>query len=113
MDCIFCKISNGEIPVEKIYEDDSIVAFNDINPEAPVHILIIPKEHISSALEINEVNSHIVSKIFVVAAKLAKKYGISEKGFRIVTNCGEDGGQSVKHLHYHMLGGRSLSWPPG
>lgn len=113
MDCIFCKIAQGEIPSQKVYEDDLVVAFNDINPEAPVHILIVPKKHISSIASIDNDDLHIISHIYKVARDLAIKNGISEKGFRIVNNCGEDGGQTVMHLHFHMLGGRSLTWPPG
>lgn len=98
MDCIFCKIANGEIPTTKVYEDESVIAFNDLSPQAPIHVLIIPKEHISSAAEINESNSAIVAHIFEVAAKLGKDFGL-ENGYRIVNNCGVDGGQTVKHLH--------------
>ena len=112
-DCIFCKIINGDIPSNKIYEDDKVYAFNDINPEAPVHFLVIPKEHIESANALNENNSDIVAHIFKVINKLVIEQGIAEKGYRIVNNCGEDGGQTVKHLHFHVLGGRSLQWPPG
>ncbi len=112
-DCIFCKIANGEIPSNKAYEDDKVLAFYDLDPQAPKHVLIIPKEHISSANEINEENSSIVAHIFVVAAKIAKELGVSESGYRIVNNCGKDGGQSVQHLHFHLLGGRSMAWPPG
>lgn len=111
-DCIFCKIAAGEIPSKKAYEDDQILAFYDLDPQAPVHILLIPKNHISSANELTEENSKVVSHIFVVAAKLAKELGL-EKGYRIVNNCGEDGGQTVQHLHFHLLGGRSMKWPPG
>ena len=113
MDCLFCKIINGEIPSSKVYEDELVYAFRDIEPQAPVHILIIPKEHIASANELIEENASVVGHIFAVAAKLAKAEGIAEGGYRIVNNCGEDGGQTVKHLHFHMLGGRSLDWPPG
>jgi len=113
MDCLFCKIIAGEIPSAKVYEDDKIFAFRDIEPQAPVHILIIPKEHIASANELTEENASIVGHIFAVAAKIAKEEGIADGGYRIVNNCGEDGGQTVKHLHFHMLGGRSLQWPPG
>lgn len=113
MDCLFCKIIAGEIPSDKVYEDEYVYAFRDIEPQAPVHILIIPKEHIKSANELDEVNSGVVAKVFCVAAKIAKAEGISEDGYRIVNNCGEYAGQSVKHLHFHMLGGRLLSWPPG
>ena len=113
MDCLFCKIIAGDIPSVKVYEDDKVFAFRDIEPQAPTHILIIPKEHIASANELTEENASIVGHIFAVAAKIAKEEGISEGGYRIVNNCGEDGGQTVKHLHFHMLGGRSLAWPPG
>ncbi len=113
MDCLFCKIINGDIPSAKVYEDELVYAFRDIEPQAPVHILIIPKEHIASANELTEENASIVGHIFAVAAKIAKAEGIAEGGYRIVNNCGEDGGQTVKHLHFHMLGGRSLAWPPG
>lgn len=112
MDCIFCKIARNEIPSEKLYEDDEIVAFNDLEPQAPVHVLIIPKAHISSANEITEENSDIIGKIFMVAAKIAKEQGLN-KGYRIVNNCGEDGGQTVQHLHFHLLGGRKMHWPAG
>ncbi|HEX3037805.1 MAG TPA: histidine triad nucleotide-binding protein [Oscillospiraceae bacterium] len=112
MDCVFCKIANKEIPSKKAYEDDSVYAFYDLDPQAPVHILIIPKEHIQSAAEITPENSAIVAHIFEVAAKLAKEQHL-DNGFRIVNNCGEDGGQTVKHLHFHLLGGRSMKWPPG
>ena len=113
MDCLFCKIVAGDIPSAKVYEDDKVYAFRDIEPQAPVHILIIPKEHIASANELTEENASIVGHIFAVAAKIAKDEGIAEGGYRIVNNCGQDGGQTVKHLHFHMLGGRSLAWPPG
>lgn len=113
MDCLFCKIIKGEIPSSKVYEDELVFAFRDIEPQAPVHILIIPKVHIASANELNEENSAIVGHIFNVAAKIAKSEDIAEGGYRIVNNCGADGGQTVGHLHFHMLGGRSLAWPPG
>ena len=113
MDCLFCKIIAGEIPSAKVYEDDLVFAFRDIDPKAPTHILIIPKKHIASVNEINDENCAIVGHIFKVAAEIAKNEGVAEDGYRIVTNIGENGGQTVKHLHYHMLGGRSLQWPPG
>lgn len=112
MDCIFCKIARNEIPSKKLYEDDKMVAFNDLEPQAPVHVLIIPKAHISSANEITAENSDIIGKIFMVAAKIAKEQGL-DKGYRIVNNCGEDGGQTVQHLHFHLLGGRKMHWPAG
>ena len=113
MDCLFCKIIAGDIPSNKVYEDDKVYAFRDIEPQAPVHILIIPKEHIASANELTEENASVVGHIFAVAAKIAKEEGIADGGYRIVNNCGQDGGQTVGHLHFHMLGGRSLQWPPG
>nr|WP_192935406.1 histidine triad nucleotide-binding protein [Clostridium butyricum] len=112
-DCIFCKIINGDIPSNKIYEDDKVYAFNDINPEAPIHFLVIPKEHIESANSVNENNADVIAHIFKVINKLVVALGVAEKGYRIVNNCGEDGGQTVKHLHFHVLGGRNLQWPPG
>ena len=110
--CLFCKIAAGEIPSNKIYEDDKVLAFYDIEPQAPVHFLVIPKEHICCADAIDSSNSAIVAYIFEVIAKIAKEPKL-EKGYRIVNNCGEEGGQTVKHLHFHVLGGRLLAWPPG
>lgn len=112
-DCLFCKIINGEIPSSKVYEDDKVYAFNDIDPQAPVHFLVIPKEHISSALELNDANADVVSHIFKVVKKLAEEMGFAKDGYRIVNNCGQDGGQTVGHIHFHVLAGRNLSWPPG
>jgi len=112
-DCIFCKIINGEIPSKKVYEDDKVYAFYDITPEAPVHFLVIPKEHIESANDLNDSNINIVSHIFKIINKLVVELNISDKGYRVINNCGEDGGQTVKHIHFHVLGGRSLQWPPG
>ena len=112
MDCIFCKIVAGEIPSNKVYEDDTVLAFKDLNPTAPVHILIIPKTHFESAADIDESNSAVIAHIFEVAAVIAKEQGLDD-GFRIVNNCGELGGQTVKHLHFHLLGGRAFGWPAG
>lgn len=112
MDCLFCKIINGEIPSNKVYEDDQVFAFRDIEPQAPTHILIIPKQHIKSAAEIDESNSAVVAHIFEVAAKIAKREGLDD-GFRIVNNCGDIAGQTVKHLHFHLMGGREFGWPAG
>ena len=112
MDCIFCKIANKEIPSNTIYEDDKVIAFYDLAPQAPVHFLVIPKTHIKSADEINENNAEIIAHIFTVISKIAKELGLSN-GYRIVNNCGEDGGQTVGHLHFHVLGKRLLAWPPG
>lgn len=112
-DCIFCKILKGEIPCDKIYEDDRVLSFKDISPEAPVHVLIIPKKHISSINKLKEEDENLIGYIYTVAGKIAKQLGVSEKGYRIVSNCGEDGGQTVGHIHFHFLGGRKLNWPPG
>ncbi len=106
-DCIFCKIAAGEIPSVCLYDGDGVYAFKDINPQAPVHFLVIPKEHIGSAAEITPENSHIISKCFEVISSLAKTQGL-EKGFRVITNCGSDGGQTVPHLHFHVLAGKKL-----
>ena len=111
--CLFCKIANGEIPSDKVYEDDVVLAFNDIDPQAPVHFLVIPKAHIQSAAEITTENSSVIAHIFEVIAKIASEKGIDQKGFRVVNNCGEDGGQTVGHLHFHVLAGRNIGWPPG
>ena len=111
-DCLFCKIVDGEIESEILYEDEEIIAFPDINPVAPIHILIIPKEHIESADSLEKRHSEMVGKIFLVAKKIAKDMDLDE-GYRIVNNCGEDGGQTVKHIHFHLIGGRQLMWPPG
>ncbi|MBP3938757.1 MAG: histidine triad nucleotide-binding protein [Clostridia bacterium] len=112
MDCLFCKIINGDIPSSKVYEDDTVFAFRDIEPQAPVHILIIPKIHIKSAAEITPENSSVVAHIFEVAAKIAESEGLTD-GYRIVNNCGDSAGQTVKHLHFHLMGGREFTWPAG
>lgn len=112
MDCLFCKIAAGEIPSTKIYEDEFVYAFADIAPAAPFHAIIIPKEHIKSADDINQKNSHLIAKVFEAAAKIAKAEKL-ENGYRIVNNCGEDGGQTVGHIHFHLLARRNLAWPPG
>jgi len=112
-DCIFCKIAAGEIPSKIIYEDDLIIAIEDINPGAPVHILIIPRQHIASLNEVNETHRDILSHIQIKAASIAKNLEIDKNGYRLVNNCGEWGGQTVMHLHYHLLGGKQMLWPPG
>lgn len=112
MDCIFCKIINKEIPAEIVYEDEEVLCFKDINPSAPVHVLIIPKKHINSIAEVNFEASDIVTHIHKIGVELAKKFGICETGFRLVTNCGEDAGQTVKHLHYHLMGGKKCGNGP-
>lgn len=108
MDCLFCKIVAGEIPSSKVYEDEAVYAFNDINPQAPVHILVIPKKHISSVNEVNESNSGIVAHIFEAIPKIAKSAGLSN-GYRVISNCGPDACQSVHHLHFHIIGGAQLA----
>lgn len=108
MDCLFCSILNGEIPSTKVYEDDKIFAFRDIAPQAPTHVLVIPKEHISSIDEINRENSDVLARIFEAIPKIAKAEGL-ENGYRVVSNVGSDGCQSVKHMHFHILGGKKLS----
>ena len=108
MDCIFCKIVAGDIPSTKVYEDETVLAFRDINPEAPTHIIVIPKAHISSANEICESNSTVVAHIFEVIPSIAKAENL-ENGYRVVSNCGADAGQTVHHLHFHILGGKTLA----
>jgi histidine triad (HIT) family protein len=112
-DCIFCDIVNREIESDIVYEDEQVIAFRDVNPQAPVHILIVPKEHIATTLDLTEDNSEVIGHIYQVAVELAKDEGIAEDGFRIVNNCNEAGGQTVFHIHFHLLGGRNLQWPPG
>ena len=111
--CLFCKIVAGDIPSAVVHEDDVVLAFDDINPAAPVHQLIIPKRHIESAAGLSEADAEMLGRLFAVAAELAAKAGLPDKGYRLVTNVGDDGGQSVPHLHFHLLGGRSMAWPPG
>lgn len=111
-DCLFCKIGCGEIPSEKLYEDEQVLAFRDIDPQAPVHILVIPKAHYQDSRSVPQEDSQLFAYIFAVIGKLADELKL-EKGYRVVTNIGQDGGQTVPHLHFHILGGRSLSWPPG
>lgn len=105
-DCVFCKIVEGKIPSTKVYEDDEVLAFKDINPIAPIHILIIPKKHIKSLTELND--DKLLAHIFKVIKDVAKSQGVEEKGYRVITNIGEDGGQAVKHLHFHVIGGKKL-----
>ncbi|MBE6578866.1 MAG: histidine triad nucleotide-binding protein [Ruminococcaceae bacterium] len=106
--CLFCKIIAGEIPSKKVYEDENVYAFHDINPNAPIHVLVIPKVHIASIQEVTEENLSAVSAVLKVIPRIAKELGLAENGYRVITNCGEDGGQSVKHLHFHILGGKKL-----
>ncbi|HHW92568.1 MAG TPA: histidine triad nucleotide-binding protein [Firmicutes bacterium] len=112
-ECVFCRIVAGEIPSDIIYEDDTVLAFKDINPQAPVHLLLIPKDHIPSLLELTEADRGLLAHIFAVIQQLAREYELDKKGFRTVINTGDEGGQTVHHLHFHLLGGRFMQWPPG
>lgn len=112
MDCLFCKIAGGEIPARKIYEDDSCIAFHDIAPQAPTHLLVIPKRHIVSLAQAGKNDKDLLGHLALVAAELAAKEKLAN-GFRVVMNAGDDGGQTVHHLHLHLLGGRAMHWPPG
>jgi histidine triad (HIT) family protein len=112
-DCIFCRIASGEAETDRIYEDDQVVAFRDLNPQAPHHVLIIPREHIATTLDLDESHRELLGHIHLVAAKLARDLGFADEGFRLVLNTNRGAGQSVWHLHYHLLGGRPFGWPPG
>ena len=111
--CLFCAFVDGKIKANIVYQDERIVAFTDIRPQAPVHILIIPRKHIAGVLDIESDDHALIGEIFQVASRLAREQGIAESGFRVVVNSGADAGQSVFHLHYHLIGGRLMSWPPG
>jgi histidine triad (HIT) family protein len=113
MGCIFCEIAEKKIPARIIYEDDHALAFEDINPQAPVHALVIPKKHISTNLGIKEEDNALIGHLFQIANKIAKDRGIAERGFRLVMNCNPESGQTVFHIHLHILGGRLMHWPPG
>jgi histidine triad (HIT) family protein len=111
--CLFCRIARGEISAKKIFEDDHVVAFNDINPQAPVHVLVIPRQHIASLDDLNEDDAAAVGITLVRVAEIARTLQLNGQGYRVVANHGEDAGQTVFHIHFHLLGGRNLSWPPG
>ena len=111
-DCTFCKIVAGDLPSNKVYEDENLLAFEDINPIAPIHLLLITKEHIPSLADLDDKNKETASELLLVAAKLGNEH-CGDSGFRVVTNIGEDGGQEVDHLHLHIIGGRKMTWPPG
>ncbi|AEF54119.1 histidine triad nucleotide-binding protein [Marinomonas posidonica] len=113
MDCLFCKLVKGEIPATILYQDDDVIAFEDIMPQAPCHFLVIPKRHISTLNDLTDEDASLVGKLQITAAKVAKQKGISEEGYRVVMNCNEIGGQTVYHIHMHVLGGRNMTWPPG
>jgi histidine triad (HIT) family protein len=112
VDCLFCKIARGEIPARLLYEDDQVIAFHDIGPQAPVHFLVIPKRHIATLNELGEADKALAGHILFTAQRLAKEQGCDE-GFRVVMNCNEQGGQTVYHIHMHVLGQRQMHWPPG
>ena len=112
-DCLFCKITQGEIPADIIFENDDVLAFNDVNPQAPVHLLIIPKKHISTVNDMTDDDQLIMGKLFSAAKAIAKQKGVSDDGYRLVVNCNEKAGQTVFHIHMHMLADRALTWPPG
>ena len=112
-DCLFCKIINRDIPADIVFEDDQVLAFNDINPQAPTHILIIPKAHIATLNDIQEQDQAMVGRLPYVAARLAEERGFAEAGYRVVMNCNDQGGQTVYHIHMHLMGGRRFSWPAG
>jgi histidine triad (HIT) family protein len=112
-DELFLKIINREIPAKIVYETDDILAFRDVNPQAPIHVLIIPKEHIRTLNDLQSEHAEMAGKLFLVAAEIAKNEGIEEEGYRVVMNCNKAGGQAVYHIHLHLLGGRQMSWPPG
>lgn len=112
-ECIFCEIIAGRMPADFVYEDEEIVAFKDINPQAPIHILILPKKHFSTLLDVNQENACLMGKLILVANEVAKKFSVHDRGFRLVFNCNREAGQSVYHVHLHLLGGRIMMWPPG
>ncbi|RMF57513.1 MAG: histidine triad nucleotide-binding protein [Calditrichaeota bacterium] len=113
MSCIFCKIVDGSLPARKVYEDDDVLAFHDVNPQAPVHVLVIPKQHIAKFSDFNEHEHELIGKIFYAAKKVAEELQLTEDGFRLVVNNGANAHQTVFHLHVHILGGRKFTWPPG
>lgn len=112
-DCLFCKIRDGEIPAEIVYQDDDVLAFNDVNPQAPVHVLIIPKKHISTVNDIAEKDAATIGKLYLAAKHIAAERKTDEDGYRLVVNCNAMAGQTVYHIHLHLLGGRRMTWPPG
>ena len=113
MDCLFCKILDGEIPCDKVYENEHVIVFRDVNPQAPTHVLVIPRNHISTVNDLTEDNKNIVGEMMLAAQHVAKLEGIDEAGYRLIMNCNEGAGQTVFHIHLHVLGGRALNWPPG
>jgi histidine triad (HIT) family protein len=112
-DCIFCRIANGEIRADVVHETDRVIAFRDLDPRAPVHVLIIPRRHIASVTELTDADGAVMGELFIAARRVAEQEEVAESGYRMVMNAGKDGGQSVGHVHLHVLGGRRLTWPPG
>jgi histidine triad (HIT) family protein len=112
-DCLFCKIAGGEIPVELVYEDDDVVAFRDINPQAPLHTLVVPRRHIPTLNDLQPEDAELVGRMYLAAQRVAADAGVAEAGYRTVFNCNAQAGQTVFHLHLHVLGGRAMQWPPG
>ena len=112
-DCIFCKIAAGEIPTTKVYDDGEVLAFRDINPEAPVHLLVIPRRHIATLNDLTEADAALIGRLYLAAKQVATELGVAENGYRTVINCNRDAGQIVFHVHMHLLAGRELGWPPG
>lgn len=112
-DCLFCKIRDGEIPADLVYQDDEVLAFNDVNPQAPTHLLIIPKKHLSTVNDVKQEDEVMMGKLFSAAKQIAAEKGLSEDGYRLVVNCNEGAGQTVFHIHMHLLAGRAMTWPPG
>jgi histidine triad (HIT) family protein len=112
-DCVFCKIASGEIPSKEVYSDDEFFAFRDLNPQAPTHILLVPRKHVDQIVEFGDADAPLIGRMILVANKIAESEGLGDKGFRYVINCNEQGGQTVFHVHVHILGGRFMGWPPG
>ncbi len=113
MDCLFCEIVAGKIPSQKVFEDDQFLVFRDIAPQAPTHLLVIPKVHFSNVVVMSQTEPQLISGLFALVAQLTESHGVAQSGFRVVTNTGRDGGQTVNHVHFHLLGGRPMKWPPG
>jgi len=112
-DCMFCKMVSGEITPDTVYEDDDVLAFRDINPQAPAHVLVIPKQHVATINDLDADSSALIGKMMMAAAKIAQQEGFAEQGYRTIMNCNAHGGQTVFHIHLHLLGGRIMGWPPG
>jgi histidine triad (HIT) family protein len=112
-DCLFCRIAAGEVPATRVHEDDLVVAIRDVAPRAPTHILLMPRQHIGSAIDLTDADAPVVGRLFAAAAEIARREGIAENGYRLVSNVGRWGGQTIEHLHVHLMGGRAFDWPPG